>query len=90
MPLPFNLKKMLKNIYNQLLELTKQNDAFYSSIQEIDGYFIESFSYRLASSDLFKNDFSKEMRGIAFIYGKEIIEPKLFTFAYHKFFNYGE
>ncbi|MDP2090827.1 MAG: RNA ligase [Candidatus Gracilibacteria bacterium] len=81
---------MLRNIYDELLRLTKIEDAFYSSVQEIEGYNIESFSYRMAGYDMFKHDFGKEMRGIAFIYGNEIDKPKLFTLAYHKFFNYGE
>gem|GEM_PF-6378793 len=28
---------------------------------------------------MFKQDFEKEMRGIAFIYGNKIKKPKLFT-----------
>lgn len=81
---------MLRNIYDELLRLTKIEDAFYSSVQEIEGYNIESFSYRMAGYDMFKHDFWKEMRWIAFIYGNEIDKPKLFTLAYHKFFNYWE
>jgi hypothetical protein len=27
---------------------------------------------------------------MAFIYGKEIKKPRLFTLGFHKFFNYGE
>ena len=81
---------MLINIYDELVKLTKKEDAFYSSVQEIDWYFIESFSYRMAGYEIFQNEFWKEMRWIAYIYGKEIEKPELFTFAYHKFFNYSE
>ena len=81
---------MLKKIYKKLKEITINNEAFYSSIQEIDWYSIESFSYRLANNEMFKVDFAKEMRWIAFIYWKEIVEPKLFTLWFHKFFNYWE
>ncbi|MDP2396688.1 MAG: hypothetical protein Q8S84_01095 [bacterium] len=48
---------MLRNIYDELLRLTKIEDAFYSSVQEIEGYNIESFSYRMAGYDMFKHDF---------------------------------
>ncbi len=80
----------MKNIYTKLLEIIEKNEAFYSVIQEINWYKIESFSYRLANNEMFKQDFEKEMRGIAFIYGNKIKKPKLFTLWFHKFFNYWE
>ncbi len=82
---------MLTHLYNSLKKITETNDAFYSSIQEINGYSIESFSYRFVEANSFLDiEYASEMRGIAFIYGHEINTPKLFTAGYHKFFNYGE
>ena len=81
---------MLKEIYNKLKKITENNEAFYSSIQEIDWYSIESFSYRLAQFNDFNLEHTKEMRWIAFIYWNEIKEPQLFTIGFHKFFNYHE
>lgn len=82
---------MLANLYKNFKNIIQDNDMFYSSTQEIDGYSIESFSYRLAHYDTFQEiKHSEEMRGIAFIYGNEITEPELFTLGYHKFFNYSE
>lgn len=82
---------MLNNLYETLQNIIQNNEGFYSSIQEINGYSIESFSYRLAGYDMFQNTpHAHEMRWIAFIHGKEITTPQLFTVWYHKFFNYWE
>ena len=76
-------------IYEKYKAICKNCEAFYSVEQEIDWYKIESFSYRLAAySDFEKNDWSLDMRGIAFITWNEIKTPKLFTVWFHKFFNY--
>lgn len=86
-------KRELKSLdsYKVFKEITETTENFYSSIQTIDWYNIESFSYRLASWWDFQEDLiRKEMRWIAFISGNEIKEPKLFTVWFHKFFNYGE
>ncbi len=80
----------MENIYDELKRLTQLEERFYSSFQEIDGYTIENFSYRLGNYEMFASWNAKEMRGIAYIYGNEITEPQLFTLGYHKFFNYGE
>jgi len=79
-------------MYNYLKNLTEINELwFFSRIQEIDWYTIESFSYRLLSWSEFNEDSRrKESRWIAYIYWRELKEPKLFTIWYHKFFNYWE
>jgi hypothetical protein len=46
---------MLNNLYENLKNIIKNNEAFYSSIQKINGYSIESFSYRLADYEMFQN-----------------------------------
>jgi len=76
--------------YSAFKEITIKQSNFISHIQEIDGYKIESFSYRLAGFQDFETEYHKNMRGIAFIYGNEIETPKLFTMGVHKFFNYWE
>lgn len=80
----------MNNIYDELKKLTQLGESFYSSFQEIDGYTVENFSYRLANYEMFNQGNAREMRGIAYIYGNEIDTPELFTIGYHKFFNYGE
>lgn len=76
--------------YIDFKQIVENSEIFYSSIQEYKGYQIESFSYRLGTFNDFDNNIKKEMRGISFIYWKEIIEPKIFTLGIHKFFNYWE
>jgi len=76
--------------YKDFKRIVNNSNIFFSKKVEYKGYTIESFNYRLAWFSDFDNQIKKEMRGIAFIYWKEIKEPQLFTIWLHKFFNYGE
>lgn len=61
---------MLDAIYpslNDCLEICKKCESFLHKIDNIDGYTVHQFNYRLASfSDFFEND-SWELRGICFV-----------------------
>lgn len=85
------MKNKFNTLYNTFKKYTIEHpEIFFSRIEEYDWYTIEHFSYRLASFYDFDTLEKLEMRWIAFIYGKEIKTPKLFTVWFHKFFNYWE
>jgi RNA ligase len=59
---------------------------FYETLKIIDGYKISLFNYRLADNRDFNKPFSKEMRGICFIFNEDGSFFKRYLLL-HKFFN---
>lgn len=80
----------MKNIkipsYEDCVNLCLGESPFYESLKIIDGYKISLFNYRLADSRDFNKSFSKEMRGICFIFNEDGSFFKRYLLL-HKFFN---
>ena len=76
-------------MYNQMLDLTTRNEAFYFVDYEKYGNTYRVFNYRLASWTDFQEPFAKEMRGITFLMlpGKD---PIIVSRPFAKFFNLNE
>jgi len=84
----------MKELYNGLLNLSKINEAFYFSDQDIlindTEYTVRSFSYRLVPYSDFKTPYALESRGTAFYSEKGKKNWKLFSRMFPKFFNINE
>ena len=80
----------MKNIkipsYEDCVNLCLDESPFYESLKIIDGYKISLFNYRLSDSRDFNKSFSKEMRGICFIFNEDGSLFKRYLLL-HKFFN---
>lgn len=76
--------------YEECKEIVSKNDAFYSSLQEVDGYKIEMFNYRIARSEDFTSPLpgskitAHELRGLTFVHDGENVQRYIML---HKFFN---
>jgi len=86
-----------KKLFNNLMRLADENEAFYFSDQNITingkDYIIRSFTYRLASWSDFQDNInldSRESRGTAFYTEADKNDWELFCRAYPKFWNLGE
>lgn len=81
-------------LFNNLMALSENNDAFYYSDQEITisttTYTVRSFNYRIAPYSLFELPAALDSRGTAFYSVKDSDDWTLFTRAFRKFFNLGE
>lgn len=78
----------MNKLYNELEDLSN-NEAFYTSIQEMNGGIYKIFLYRLASYTDFKEDGAIESRGIMF----DITDPEnpiCVSRPMEKFWNHGE
>jgi len=84
-------------LFNNLMKLCEENEAFYFADQDIEingiTYTIRSFTYRLASYQDFIGNTrlqARESRGTAFYSQKGANIWELFCRAYPKFWNLGE
>src|SRR5574343_754850 len=77
------------SLYNALIELVKDDDAFYFKDSVLDGLVYRVFSYRLASYEKFLKPGAMECRGIMFdITDSE--NPVIKSRPMEKFFNINE
>jgi T4 RnlA family RNA ligase len=73
--------------YNECVSLCKDDMPFYESKLIVDGYNVSLFNYRLATySDFISTPFSKEMRGICFVFNTDGTLYKRYLLL-NKFFN---
>lgn len=76
-------------LYNDLMELSLTNDAFYHVDQFLDHNY-RIFLYRIASYSDFLLDNALESRGIMFRMNPKGFPEQLVSMPMHKFFNYKE
>ena len=76
-------------MYDQMLDLTKRNEAFFFADYERFGNKYRVFNYRLASWTDFQEPFALEMRGITYLLHPEH-GPIIVSRPFAKFFNLGE
>lgn len=80
-----------KSLYNNLINLTKNNEAFYSKDFILDDHIYRIFSYRLASYSDFLLPDALECRGIMFeMHHFDDIPFRLVSLPMEKFFNVNE
>lgn len=77
-------------LFNQLNELVKNNEAFYITDQSIDGHRFFIFNYRLASYSDFCQSGALNARGTMFEVDTDGNFIRLACLPFHKFFNLGE
>ena len=76
-------------LYNDLIELTKNNDAFYFTDRVVSGKTYRVFNYRLTSWSEMQKPNAKNCRGTTFLLDG-ICAPHLVSLPPEKFFNYEE
>lgn len=78
-------------MFQSLMELTKNSDAFFFQDYVRNGYTYRVFNYRLASYTDFCKENALEMRGITYVLpNSSDSEPLLVSRPFAKFFNYLE
>lgn len=81
---------MLANLYNDLMKLCSENEAFYFVDHRHDGEIYRIFNYRLASYSDFLLPGALECRGHTFRISNCEDTPYLVSLPMEKFFNVGE
>lgn len=80
--------------FEQAMKMVETNEAFLHKMEEVDGFKVHIFNYRLANYTDFQEFGALEMRGLTFLEygGKEFdVLKKYERFIHlHKFFNHGE
>lgn len=78
------------NLYNQLMELASNNEAFYFQDFPMSGHVYRIFNYRLASYTDFMQPAAMECRGVMFRIDRDDHEIELVALPMEKFFNLNE
>jgi T4 RnlA family RNA ligase len=78
-----------QKLYDNLIALTKANEAFYYQDFELDGKKYRIFNYRLASYTDFQQPGALECRGVMFEVQDEVA-VRLASLPMEKFFNLNE
>ena len=79
------------SLYNDLMKLCDENEAFYYTDQQVDGRYYRIFLHRLASYTDFLEPNALEGRGVMFEMdneGKDALPIRLASLPFSKFFNY--
>ena len=83
----------MDNLYNDLMELCDDNDAFYYSDRVVGNKVYRVFSYRLVSWTEMQRHNAKNCRGTTFLVSQEgnnLVYPVLVSLPPEKFHNYHE
>lgn len=92
----FDVMSSQCGMYEQMMDLVTNNEAFYFQDYEKNGFVYRVFNYRLASYSDFLNPIAREMRGITWVVGDNSEQNSYFEYAhivsrpFEKFFNWEE
>jgi T4 RnlA family RNA ligase len=78
-----------EKMFDSMMDLTKETDAFFFTDYEKDGEKFRVFNYRLVSYTEFLKPYAREMRGITFLLD-EVNGHRIVSRPFEKFFNWGE
>lgn len=79
-----------KTLYDQLMSLTTNSEAFYFQDFPLDGHVYRIFNYRLASYTDFMQPGAMECRGVMFRHDRDEHKVELVAMPMEKFFNLNE